>query len=57
MYNTEKTKKIRINLVLSSEAKMRAKTLAAGMNVSVSHLIEGLIMGVQFVPGKTEVEK
>lgn len=49
-----KTQKEKLNLSLPKEAIIRAKTLAAQMNISTSHFIEGLIMGVQIVPGNKE---
>ena len=46
--------KEKLNLNLSREAKTKAKTIAAQMNVSVSHLMEGLIMGAGFMYPKLE---
>lgn len=54
---TIKTPKEKLNLNLSREAKAKAKRLAADLNISTSHLIEGFIMGMQIMPGQKEQEK
>lgn len=49
---TKQAPRVKLNLTLPIEVKARAKNLANSLNISVSHLIEGLIMGVQIVSGE-----
>lgn len=46
--------KIKTSIALSIEANNKAQNISHAMGISVSHLIEGLIMGAQIVPGNKE---
>lgn len=43
--------KDRLVLILPKKAIVKAKTMSAQLNITVSHFIEGLIAGVQIIPG------
>lgn len=46
-----KEKRVHITLTLPVSTKFKAQQLANTMGVTISHLIEGLIEGVQIIPG------
>jgi len=50
----QKEPKVKLNLTLPRSTKIKAQSLANSMHVTISHLIEGLIEGVQIYSGLTK---
>jgi len=48
------TPKVKLNLTIDPQIKFKAQTIAHTMGITISHLFEGLIEGMQFVPGRPE---
>lgn len=56
MQKDTNSEKVRVNIRIPKDVHMKAKMLAASMDITVSHLIEGLIMGAQLIPGNVEAK-
>lgn len=53
--NTKQTeKRVHITLTLPASTRLKAQSLSNTMGVTMSHLIEGLIEGVQIYSGLTK---